>query len=1200
MADFARIKRNIGRMVDQGAPEADIDEYIRTEGVTLSQVRAFKGVDGPPKDVKAEADFRETTFGGYGMPQRVLDNATFGAAIPVTAGLEAAGKTAYKALTGQETDIWGDYTYSRDVQDELLRRSREGQGIPGTAAEIALSLPFAGPQMLLRKGSSYLQQLYEAGKQGAKYSSIYGFNSGRGDVGDVATNTLTHGAAGAFAAPLLKMGIDGSVIAGTGARNLLRMIGNKITSRAPEDAAEVSNRIADFAAANVRPYGPAVSNSDTQRKTAEGLAGSIFGAPLRREAQGAVDDATAAVQRTVRGAIGNQPVSDAGAEVQGTLRRNLVERSTPSGRIASMTDDELARITGPIDDRGFAPPPPVVDPIPPRPVTPARAQAIDPDRVPYDIVQPNMPAREAVNWTKPDYSAAKARPETVRQFEDVDRQLVGAWAAREAAEAQFGALAKAMNLDAEQLWRRVAQAPQMYTQDVVQAYRALKVANDAINSLGPAHNKAVQAMKAERDADFARIAKEAHARASMEADARHIEASNKARRDAEAATRENRERAIRQAQLEAEERATAETARLRAEADAEARSATQRAQQRAQAEYEATRKARPGFEPGRSRESYPTEFDAAYTQLNRQTPTFQRNPLGSRAAGTRTATEGLMDQLALEMRASGKLPGYREGRLYGDNNMPSEQFLQNARSMFGDDVATRLQALMERRANSQFPPGPDGLRALGTAIRRAKQEARKPQFPAQPMPERAAALARLEGALKEDYYQFMRETGPQGQRLVDLTRNVDSEYGQYIEGLRKPLAKMFGDNVNPIDAVDRIAKAAQDGDLRMLRAYMRVMSEKGDPNRGAGVIVAHLTNNAQTLSDFMKGMSKIPQDSRRVMFAGDRGRPLLQAIERLERVARRLEPYEKAIRSGGGIDFTNRANIWVGLSALTHVYPALVLGGGAVTAARFMSSPRYVDWMLRVSRARTPRQLNVEWGRLSQIVARDAEVSSALSELIGIGPAKAASLPLARKGGTMARPVLFAGEKSEAADTGALSRAKTMLAGGATPDEIWQKTGWHHGNDGLWRYEIDDSKARFKRDFKGRGDSGTLDDLIDHREFFRAYPGASKIPFRTGKLESGDDAVFEPDGSITIAEGTPSGRARELLETLLHETQHWIEDIEGFHYGDKSPYDRRRGENEAFSVEKRSQMTAQQRRMANPQIAIERESDRPRFPRFRP
>ena len=41
MADLARIKRNVSKMVSQSAPETDIDQYIDSEGVTIDQIKAF-------------------------------------------------------------------------------------------------------------------------------------------------------------------------------------------------------------------------------------------------------------------------------------------------------------------------------------------------------------------------------------------------------------------------------------------------------------------------------------------------------------------------------------------------------------------------------------------------------------------------------------------------------------------------------------------------------------------------------------------------------------------------------------------------------------------------------------------------------------------------------------------------------------------------------------------------------------------------------------------------------------------------------------------------------------------------------------------------------------------------------------------------------------------------------------------------------
>lgn len=978
---------NRGAVPSQHKPV--VDELVR-RGALKSPTKGATG------DIAKEADFREK-LGAGGFNSRFADSISFGAYNPVAAALTSAGQTAYKGLTGQPVDPVGDYKRERDVQDELLRRARDNASGIETAAEIGLSLPFFGgaaKNALAGPARSYGGQLVDAAKAGAAYGGIYGFNSARGGIEEHAANTGQHALLGAALAPALKLGIDGAGAATNAARNATGRVRNVLTSRTPDDVAEVTSRVADFASAGVRPFGPAVTNSNTQRRTAEGLAGSLFGAPLRREAMGAVDDATAAVQRAVRDPIGNQPVSDVGEGIQNTLRRNLVDRSIPGDRVRSMADDELSRITGPIDNYGFSPPPPRVDPIQPRVVDPVRPQPVNPDTVPFDIVRPSPVRRPDVNASYPRSDAYGPPPEVARMAEKATRELEIAKATSDAALDAYESAVRARGLDLAETnqWIRTQAGRGRFDDELIGRYREMMSAQQRVQQADEA------ARMATNEADYAARkawlddVKTSRLRAENEAEALYQRQLDEATREATNATQANRSAAIRQAELEAEQRAAAETARLRAEAVAEAEAATQRAQAEAQARFAANRGTSSAFEPGLSRESYPTEFSAAYEQLYRRVPPFKRNPLGEKfELQSKTATESLLGDVALEMRSQGRLPGYK-GKLYGDDNKtPDPRFLDQLKKTVDNDYINGLiDELIKRRAKAQFALSKEGMRDLITAVRREKQAAQRPPYPGVPNNEKAALLARLEGALRDDYYRFLDETGPQGARLADMSRNIDAQYKSYIENLRQPLSKMFGDKVSPIDAMNKIAKAAEDGDLRMLRGYMRVMSEKGDPQRGAGAIVAHLTNNASDLSSFVKGLKALPQESRAVMFAGNKGTEMRRSLERLERVALRLEPFEKAIKSGGGIDFTNRANIYIGLSALAHVFPALMASGGAVAASRFMSSPRYVQWMLRTAQARTPRQLQIEYGRLAALLDRDqaftGEIANAIMGTANAGP----------------------------------------------------------------------------------------------------------------------------------------------------------------------------------------------------------------------
>ncbi|MCZ4270886.1 hypothetical protein [Maritalea porphyrae] len=56
MADLAKVKRNVAKMVSQGAPETDIDAYISGEGTSIEAVRQFKAAQQAPANTN-DMDF---------------------------------------------------------------------------------------------------------------------------------------------------------------------------------------------------------------------------------------------------------------------------------------------------------------------------------------------------------------------------------------------------------------------------------------------------------------------------------------------------------------------------------------------------------------------------------------------------------------------------------------------------------------------------------------------------------------------------------------------------------------------------------------------------------------------------------------------------------------------------------------------------------------------------------------------------------------------------------------------------------------------------------------------------------------------------------------------------------------------------------------------------------------------------------------
>lgn len=196
----------------------------------------------------------------------------------------------------------------------------------------------------------------------------------------------------------------------------------------------------------------------------------------------------------------------------------------------------------------------------------------------------------------------------------------------------------------------------------------------------------------------------------------------------------------------------------------------------------------------------------------------------------------------------------------------------------------------------------------------------------------------------------------------------------------------------------------------------------------------------------------------------------------------------------------------------------------------------------------------------------------------------------------------FGGENAVNADLDALGQAVDMDAAGTEMRDIFRETGWFKGADGKWRFEIDDSKMKYRhqgdlnymkdpeyREYVGLWDKvvasfdvpeeeelerfyeldrryknvvpqavyrvteggAVLSDIIEHEELFENYPQLRNAPIRFDKLPQGDKGNYNP---ITN-ELTLNRSLREAPEdTLVHEIQHALQSIEGFSEGASPEY----------------------------------------------
>lgn len=196
---------------------------------------------------------------------------------------------------------------------------------------------------------------------------------------------------------------------------------------------------------------------------------------------------------------------------------------------------------------------------------------------------------------------------------------------------------------------------------------------------------------------------------------------------------------------------------------------------------------------------------------------------------------------------------------------------------------------------------------------------------------------------------------------------------------------------------------------------------------------------------------------------------------------------------------------------------------------------------------------------------------------------------------------IYAGRNANGADSESLAAAERLEMQGVDAEDIRQETGWFRGADGLWRYEIDDSGMKYRR----QGDMAFMDDpeyreylelwdkvlaraegteeeterlreldkrfshvgklsatrlvngsaklrdIIQHDDLFRAYPQLRNTRVQFADLEEGTRGEFDRAHDIIRL----SHELRAAPEsTLIHEIQHAVQKAEGFARGSNTEY----------------------------------------------
>ena len=143
----------------------------------------------------------------------------------------------------------------------------------------------------------------------------------------------------------------------------------------------------------------------------------------------------------------------------------------------------------------------------------------------------------------------------------------------------------------------------------------------------------------------------------------------------------------------------------------------------------------------------------------------------------------------------------------------------------------------------------------------------------------------------------------------------------------------------------------------------------------------------------------------------------------------------------------------------------------------------------------------------------------------------------------------FGGINAKTADLKLKGIAEQMEKAGASRDQIWKETGWFKGNDGKWRFEIDDSASRLGdralEDFVDKGAAqGKAAGVLWNKPVYDAYPEMRDVTI-SARNAAPASGTWDRSSRIDV-EAPTSAEARQMM---LHEGQHAVQDTEGFARG---------------------------------------------------
>lgn len=221
MADLARIKGNVAKMVSMNAPERDIDRYIASEGVTIDDVRNYSDEQPLNNDLAGKvATFTRGADFGFGRKLGGLINAL--GTYPVDRAAQALGVENTTSFTDRYNEI---VKQANQAEQEYKENNPLGAAALELGGAVVNPLNKIGVGFI-GKGASTLGKVARSGAVGAGTAALSGLGADGVQGEDLATGAVLGSAipvAGKALSPIGKAlsNISGS-LTGAGAESIKR------------------------------------------------------------------------------------------------------------------------------------------------------------------------------------------------------------------------------------------------------------------------------------------------------------------------------------------------------------------------------------------------------------------------------------------------------------------------------------------------------------------------------------------------------------------------------------------------------------------------------------------------------------------------------------------------------------------------------------------------------------------------------------------------------------------------------------------------------------------------------------------------------------------------------------------------------------------------------------------------------------------